>query len=280
MKKKFLSIVILLIILSGLSGCGCARHRKIGREFIEEHIGVITDALSQNNSNKICNLLDSVSNEERADIERFINSHSAIQRVYVDEGGFEHGRGKENGKSYENIRTLSGLIVTTDDVYMYYVDFTVYNKKDLVVNKLWIVSGTTEAIENKNYDSKYHFPATKYITNYKDTHVIYADYYDSYTANHKLIWGEIIEWDDNSNTLESSSFDKNDLNTLPYNEVISKYGRPGGIYDTGTGYHILFYKTSEQGKYTALFLNDDDTVKEVKYTDEIGYGITGIKKVK
>ncbi len=280
MRKRIIKLSILFLSILVLTACSLFKHREPVHDFIITNSATVMNTLIDGSVDDIYNMFDMINDSEKADLLRFKNNLSNVKRVYVNAGGYEHSKGKNDGTPYEYIKILTGNIVTDNNIYSYAVDFTVYDEDELVVNKLWLISGRTEAIENRDWVNKYHFPG---VVNYKGTHIVYADYYDSNTSvvnNYKLIWGQVLGWDANSAILEVSDFDKNDINTLPYNSIITKYGKPGAIYDTGSGYHMLFYKTSEEGKYTQLFLNDDDTVSKIQNTDEIAYGITKIERIR
>ena len=279
MLKKVFSLVIILFLFLSLSACSFLKPKTSVKEFIIHNASTITNTLIDGSIDQIYNMFDTIDEDEKTDLLRFKNNLSMVKRVYVNAGAYEHSKGIDDGTSYESISTLQGIIVTDNNVYSYLVDFVVYDDTDLVIKKLWLISGRTEAVENKDWLNKYHFPGG----DYKNAHIVYADYYDSYTSSvkdYKLIWGKVVEWNDSYKTYSISDFDKNDINSLPYNDIITKYGKPNAIYDTVGGYHFLFYKTNVDNKYIQLSLNDNDTIRKIKETDEIGYGITGITKIR
>lgn len=258
-------VVILLVIATVCCGCGDKDDSTL---FVEKTIPIITDTIKSKDADKLASMFDGL--DDTSEIERFMSECGDIENIYIDYGGFSQSKGEKDGHKYENVRTLSGLIVTTDEPLKFIVDYTQYDKDEIRINHLWIITGRTEAVENTDWSKKYHFD--------DDEKFVYADYYDSdFNGECRLIWGEIVEWDEDSYTLDS--FDSDDLNKLDIEGIKEKYGKFGGEYDTGNGYHILFYKSPEIGVYTAVFLNDDDVADDVQKTDSIGYGVTGIREV-
>ena len=265
MKRLYKYTIILLtgvLLMLSLTGCSLFGDRDNSTKFIDRTIPVIADAFRSGDANEVCSLL-----------ENFFDDCGNISKIYLDYGGFAHEKGVHDGEKYESINTLNGYILADNGIYIFWVNYTQYNKKDIKIHNLWIISGKTEAIENQDWKNKYHFE--------KGTEFIYADYYDDYfSGEYRLIWGEILQWNENSAVLEEDDFDKDDLKSISLDKIVSKYGQYGAEYDTVNGYHTIFYKTSEKGKYTQIFLDDDDIADEVQSTDEIGYGITGIKEIK
>lgn len=277
--KKWINIFIVLFLIICLSGCGFWKNKHTSKEFIEKGCDDITNMLINGELEDFYELFDNISDDEKEDLIRFKNNLSDVKRIYVSENGYEYGDGMDDGVPYELVKNIQGFIITDNNIYSYLIDFTVYDEEEIVISRFWLISGRTEAIENKDWPHKYHFPSG--LGN--KTHIVYADYYDSDVSrvnNYKFVWGHIVEWNDNSRILELSDFDKSDLNKLSYNEIISKYGKFAGEYDTVYGYHCIFYKTNEEGKYTQIFFTEDDIAEEVAYTDEIGYDTIGIKRIR
>ena len=276
MKRLYKYTIILLtgvLLMLSLTGCSLFGDRDNSTKFIDRTIPVIADAFRSGDANEVCSLLENSTDYTRSELERFFDDCGNISKIYLDYGGFAHEKGVHDGEKYESINTLNGYILADNGIYIFWVNYTQYNKKDIKIHNLWIISGKTEAIENQDWKNKYHFE--------KGTEFIYADYYDDYfSGEYRLIWGEILQWNENSAVLEEDDFDKDDLKSISLDAIVSKYGQYGAEYDTVNGYHTIFYKTSEKGKYTQIFLDDDDIADEVQSTDEIGYGITGIKEIK
>ena len=275
---KYVSVMLVCILsLTLLSGCDLLRqiiHDKSGSElFIDDTIPVITEAIRSKDVETIEELYKDPSDETVREIERFTESCDEIKEIYVDYGGYSHGSGRiEDGVVREDVGSLSGLIITDREPYKFVVFYSQYDKKDIYIDHLWIITGKTEAVENTNWMDKYHFDENKEF--------VFADYYDDICPGEcRLIWGDIVLWDENSAVLDEKDFDDKDIGSLDKDGIEAKYGSFGGEYDTDGGYHILFYKSSKEDLYTMIFLDDEDIVYKAQETDSIGFGITGIKKM-
>lgn len=272
--KKLILIGVLIMILGITAGCGKKNKDSDAETFVQRNIGILVETLESGNRDELISMLDydrlgADSNEE---IDELLTSFGSAEQVYASYSGYEYGKGEREGEDYEEVRNISGMILCGSKSYEYIADITVTEDTDLRFSRLWIITDTTEAVENTDWPSKYHFS--------KDAAFKYADYYDDeFTGECRLIWGKFLQWDENSVVLDADEVG-DDAVGMTLDSFTGQYGKYGAVYDTVYGYHNLYYKSSEEGIYTMVMLTEDDTVDKVKDTDSIGYGVTGIKELK
>ena len=274
-KSRAVIILMLALIMVCTMFSGCKKKGKTAskEEFIQESVRAITAALESEDPDELYSLFaeENRTDDLYADVSRAVAARGPADHVYITYSGYDYGDGVEDGYDFQEVNNISGIIVSGGRAFTFYTDFTGIEDTGLIVDRLWVITDKTEATENADWGSKYHFDKSETFE--------FADYYDSgFTGEWRQIWGKIIQWNEDSDTLEADDLG-DDATGMPLEEFTAKYGRPGGVYDTVYGYHILFYKTSEEGKYTKISLADDDKVEKVEYTDNIGYGKTGTEEM-
>lgn len=271
--NRIILVGLLIMILGFTTGCGKKSKSSDAESFVQQNIGLLVEALESGDPEELRALLneDNLDEAAEADIERLINSFGSTEHVYASYNGYEYGKGERDGEDYEEVKNISGMIITGNGSYEFATDITVTEDEDVTFSRLWIITDKTEAVENTDWPAKYHFS--------NDTEFKYADYYDdSFSGECRLIWGKFLEWNENSDTLEADEVG-DDAEGMTLESFTEKYGKYGAVYDTVYGYHNLYYKSSEEGRYTMVMLSEEDTVETVEYTDSIANGETGIKEL-